>query len=158
MRRALPFFLLLAACGGGGADGNAAVTSNQLEQLSTPQVETQDPQASARLQPITVQDLEREGLLGAGCEFSSDGVMLLASVGSDAIIRVEDEIRHLVQSAPPGPTGAFFEERQLSVSVGRTGQIGAAADESTAWPARLTVTNRRSEVQVELAGVWTCGV
>lgn len=148
--------LLLPGCGEPGAAGTDAATANQIERLSTPRVEKQDPQASARLQPITPEDLEREGLLGAGCEFSLEGHTLLVAVGSDAIVRVEGALRHLIHSAPVGPTGGFFEDRQLSVSVGRTSDAGTAANPSAGSAARITVSNRRTEVQREMIGAWRC--
>lgn len=148
--------MFVAACGAdGGAGGNA--TENQIEKLSTPRVEKADPGETARLEPLTPQDLEREGLLGAGCAFSSEGRTLLAAVGGDAVVRIQGELRHLVPSAPVGPTGGFFEERQLSVSVGRTAGTPIAAEEAGSWPARITVTNRRTEGRQEQSGLWTCG-
>jgi hypothetical protein len=150
--------LLLAGCGSvedGEAEG--AATSNQIERLSTPEEEKQDPEATVRLQPIDIADLDREGMVGAGCDFSREGQMLLASVGSDAVVKLGGEIRHMIHSAPVGPTGGFFEDRHLSISVGRTAEDSAGADETHAWPARITITNRRAEIQRELQGVWTCG-
>ena len=151
--------LLLAGCGSAGDDGGAegAATTNQIARLSTPEEEKQDPEATVRLQPITLADLDREGMIGAGCDFSREGQMLLASVGSDAVVKQSGEIRHMIHSAPVGPTGGFFEDRHLSISVGRTTEDAAAANETHAWPARITVTNRRAEIQRELQGVWTCG-
>ena len=151
---------LLSACGGDGPTttpaGNAADT-NQIERLSSPQEEV-DPQAAARLQPLTMQDAEREGLLGAGCTFTAGGRMLLVAAGSDAIVRINGEIRHLVHSGTVGPTGGFFEDRQVSVSVGRVDEdSGEAGPESMRWPARITFTNRRAETDQELGGLWSCG-
>ena len=154
--RLLLALLLLAGCRE-QAPGQGNATANQIERLSAPRVEKADPRASARLQPLTLEDLDREGLTDAGCDFSSEGRTLLAAVGSDAIVRVENILRHLVHSAPVGPTGGFFEDRQLSVSVGRTAEGGPAAGEAGAWPARVTVTNRRTEVQQQMTGLWTCG-
>jgi hypothetical protein len=150
---------LLAGCGGTGQGGEAkgAASTNQIERLSTPEEEKQDPEATVRLQPITLADLDREGMVGAGCDFSREGQMLLASVGSDAVVKQSGEIRHMIHSAPVGPTGGFFEDRHLSISVGRTAEDGAAAGETHPWPARITITNRRAEIQRELRGVWTCG-
>ena len=150
--------LLLAGCGSAGESGGAegAATTNQIERLSTPAEEKQDPEATVRLQPINLADLDREGMVGAGCDFRRDGQTLLASVGSDAVVKLGGEIRHMIHSAPVGPTGGFFEDRQLSISVGRTAEDGAAADGANTWPARITITNRRAEIQRELQGVWTC--
>ncbi len=151
--------LLLAGCGRSGEPANgAAADTNQIERLSTPKVEAPDPTATARLQPLTPEDLEREGLTGAGCFFTRDERLLLAAVGSDSLIRIGGALRHLVPSAPVGGTGGFFEDRQIGVSVGRTGEEGTlAGEEAASWPARLTVTNRRTRAETKLAGTWTCG-
>jgi hypothetical protein len=148
--------LLAAGCGSAGDEpaGNPADT-NQIERLATPRVEKADPQASVRLQAITEADVHGEGMAGAGCRFVRDGRMLLASAGSDALIRIAGELRHLIHSAPVGPTGGFFEDRQLSVSVGRDRDAPVAGG-SPSGPARITITNRRTEAQIELRGVWTC--
>ena len=153
----LALLLLLAGCGPGGAGGEGAADTNQIERLSTPKVVKPDPRATAQLQPLTPQDIEREGLLGAGCAFARDGRILLAAAGSDALVRHAGQLRHLIHSAPVGATGGFFEDRQLSVSIGRTSEAPAAAGAASGWPARITITNRRTEAQVELRGVWTCG-
>jgi len=156
MKRGALLALLLAGCGPGGAGGEGAADTNQIERLSTPKVEKPDPTASAQLQVLTPADIEGEGLLGAGCAFTRDGRILLAAAGSDALVRHAGQLRHLIHSAPVGATGGFFEDRHLSVSVGRTSEA-AAAGETAGWPARITITNRRTEAQVELRGVWTCG-
>ena len=156
MRAGLAPVLLLAACGAEAPEpGNA--TADQVERLSTPKVEKADPRASARLQPLAAIDLESEGVLGAGCEFRREGQLLLVAAGSDALVKIAGELRHLVHSAPVGETGGFFEDRQLSVSVGRTEGAGTTLDEASSWPARLTVTNRRTGAEFELRGTWSCG-
>jgi hypothetical protein len=45
----------------------------------------------------------------------------------------------------------------LSVSVGRTSEAAAGGDEAAGWAARITITNRRTEVQREMIGTWRCG-
>ena len=151
---ALAAIFLLAGCGGEDvANGNAS--ADQIARVSTPKEEKADPQASARLQPLTAADLAVEGLAGPGCSFSRNGQMLLAAVESNAIVRTGDGIRHMVHSAPVGPTGGFFEDRQLSVSAGRIGTFGE--ETVGTWPARITVTNRRTEAELRLQGDWTCG-
>jgi hypothetical protein len=151
------FVLLLAGCGSAVEQPNGSADTNQIQRLARPKVEKQDPRATARLQPLTVEDLEREGLIGAGCAFRREGHLLLVAVGSDALVRIGGARRHLVHSSPVGPTGGFFEDRQISVSVGRTEENGAPGDGGMAWPATLKVTNRRTEAEVELQGFWTCG-
>ena len=157
LARLLFSLLLLAGCDRGEGQPEGTANANQIERLSTPVEQTEDPRATVRLEPLSAADLEREGLLGAGCLFTVGDKRLLAAVGGDAVVRIQGEIRHLVHSAPAGATGGFFEDRQLSVSVGRASESGIAVEEGMRWPARITVTNRRAEIEVEQAGAWTCG-
>ena len=156
MRPAALLALMLAGCAP-EAPEEANATADQVERLSTPKVEKSDPLASARLQALAAIDLEREGLLGAGCEFRGGDRLLLVAVGSDSLVKIDGELRHLIHSAPVGETGGFFEDRQISVSVGRTEGEETTLDEASSWPARLTVTNRRTEIELELRGTWSCG-
>ena len=156
--------LLLAGCGSGGDPAGGGADANQIERLATPKaVEKPDPIATARLQPLAGEDLVNEGLLGAGCTFRRDGQLLLAAVGSDALVRVGGELRHLIHSAPVGDSGGYFEDRQLSISVGRIEEEDGAADNGSGEeagpdsPARLKVVNRRTEAELDLRGSWTCG-
>lgn len=149
-------FVLLASCGGADEESGHA-TTNQIERLSTPKEERSDPQASARLERITPDDLQRAGLTAVGCNFSRDGRMYLAAVGNRALVRIAGQVRHLVQSAPVAPSGGYFQDRDLSVSVGRTDDARQVPAGANTWPARITVTNRRTEVQRRQRGSWTCG-
>ena len=148
--------VLLAGCGASEKPSNVAADTNTLERVSTPKQEEEDPRASVRLQTVSADDLQREGLFGTGCWFMRDGRMLLASFGSDALVSVAGQLRHLVHSAPVGPTGGFFEDRYLSVSVGRDPESAQEADQAATWPARITITNRRTQAQLKLRGSWTC--
>jgi hypothetical protein len=152
---ALGLALFLAGCGSEEEHANGAADTNQIERLATPRVEKADPKASVRLQAIEQADIAGEGMSGAGCRFVRDGRLLLASAGSDAVIRIGGELRHLIHSAPVGPTGGFFEDRRISVSVGRD-RDAPTTGASPSGPARITITNRRTEAQLELRGVWTC--
>jgi hypothetical protein len=134
------------------------VSANQIERLSTPEVENPDPQAPARLQPLRRADLDQAGLSAPACAFGRDGRMLLAISSGDAIVRAAGMLRHLTHSSPAGPTGGFFEDRQISISVGRTGEVPPGEGAAGSWPARITVTNRRARAQIELDGVWRCGM
>ena len=148
--------LPLAGCGSGEAPANGSADTNQIERLARPKVEEKaDPIATARLQPLSLEDLEQAGMHGAACTFRRDDVLLLAAVGSDALVRIAGELRHLVHSAPVSETGGFFEDRQIAISVGRLEEgAGVAAD--GAWPGRLKVINRRTEAELELRGTWAC--
>ena len=139
--RAWPLLCLaLAACGGAG--GNNAATTDQIERLSTPDNGVEAVSASARLAPLQVADIGD----GRGCRFAREGRILFYATGEDAVARLSGALRHFASTAPAAPTGGFFEDRQISISIGRT-------DDGD----RLTVTNRRTEVQEQLRGVWRCG-
>ena len=161
MRAALPLALILL-CGCGARDilgENKGVTAEQLANLSTPQVETEDRSPSVRLQPLVPADLVGDDPVGAGCDFTREGQLFLAASRSDAIARIDGRLLHLVHSSPANATGAFFEDRRLSISIGRRPDAAGATPapgEAGGWPARLTVTNRRTQAQSEMDGVWRC--
>jgi hypothetical protein len=151
--------LWLTGCGGGDGAGNAKVDANQIDRLSRPKVEPQvDPQISARPQPLTGADLRGAGMPDPPrCDFSADGHRLFAAHGGDSIARINGILSHFDQPSPAGPTGTFVTDRQLSISIGRTDEIDPGGTGDDRLPARLTVTNRRTRAQVELAGTWRCG-
>jgi len=151
--------LSLAACGGGQGAGDAKVDANQIERLARPKTEPQeDPQISARPQPLTGADLRSAGMPDPpGCDFSADGHRLFAAHRGDSIARVNGTVVHFDQPSPAGPTGTFVTDRQLSISIGRTDEIDPGGTGDARWPARLTATNRRTSAQVELTGTWRCG-
>ena len=136
---------LLAGCGDPGEKG--AVSAEQIERVSTPKNEVADVRPSARLEPLSGDEIAEVGRDG-GCIFSRGPDILLVAAGSNAIARIDGAARHFVQSAPVEPTGGFFEDRRISISIGRTGAEGPAA--------RATATNRRTETSEEIAGTWTC--
>jgi hypothetical protein len=157
MRAVLALAMLLSGCGDGAAVTDRSASENQMERLSTPIKEVTDPEAAARLQPLDRADLAQAGLADPLCDFSRDGRMLFAVSAADAIARVGGTVRHFGHSALAEPTGGFFEDRQVSVSVGRVGQVPPGGGAAGSWPARITVTNRRAEAQTELNGIWRCG-
>ena len=79
--RAVAFGLAVAVCGCGEApvDGNGSATANQIERLSAPREEEGDLQVSARPMPLSVADVEREGLSGPGCSFTGGGTRRASS-------------------------------------------------------------------------------
>lgn len=159
MRAAFVLALLpLAACGGGQNSAATKVDSNQIERLSRPKVEPQeDPQISARPQPLTGADLRDAGMPDPPhCEFSADGRRLFVAHGGDSIARINGTLAHFDQASPAGPTGAYGTDRQLSISIGRSDVTDPGGTGDDRWPARLTATNRRTRAQIEITGTWRC--
>jgi hypothetical protein len=158
MRAFLALFALLAGCGDRAGISNQGPSENQIARLSTPKQEAVvDRQAAARPQPLALADLEQAGMGAPACEFGRDGRRLFAVSADDAVARIGGAVRHFAHASPAGPTGGFFEDRQVSVSVGRVDQVPPREGAAGSWPARLTVTNRRADAQVELEGIWRCG-
>jgi hypothetical protein len=157
MRAGLFLSLLLAGCGHEVPVSNGGANEAQIQRLSTPTQPVVDTQAGARLRPLTVGDLGRAGMAEPPCDFSRDGRMLLAVSAGDAIANVAGTVRHFAHAVPAGPTGGFFEDRQVSISVGRTGEVAPGEGAAGSWPGRITVTNRRARAQIELDGMWRCG-
>jgi hypothetical protein len=91
------------------------------------------------------------------CDFRNDGHVLLAATPSDALARINGRLYHFNHSSPVAPTGGAFEDRQFSISVGRTAETSAETGRVGRWPARMRVTNRRARAQVDVEGVWRCG-
>lgn len=155
MRLAAPLLLLLAGCGGSPGGENAGITANQLERLAKARPEpVADPQLAARPQALLPADLEGAAMVRPACDFSKNGHMLVAATPGDAIARIDGRLYHFSHSSPFGPTGGFFEDRQLSISIGRVAETTGRAGR---WTARMTVTNRRANAQVEIVGTWRCG-
>jgi hypothetical protein len=149
--------LLLAGCGHEVPVSNGGASVEDIQRLSTPKQVVVDTQAAARLQPLAPADLASAGMVAPSCDFSRNGRMLLAVSPSDAIARVAGGLLHFAHSSPAGPTGGFFEDRQLSISVGRVGAVIPGQGTAGSWPGRITATNRRAHAQVELEGIWRCG-
>jgi hypothetical protein len=157
MRSALVLCLLAAGCSSKVPVSNGGANEAQIQRLSTPKVIEVDTQAGARVQPLAPGDLALAGIGAPPCDFSRDGRMLLAVSAADAVARVAGTLRHFVHSSPAGRTGGFFEDRQVSISVGRIGEVSPGEAAAGRWPGRMTVTNRRARAQIELDGVWRCG-
>ena len=157
MRAGLALCLLLAGCGQREVPvSNGGANEAEIQRLSTPKEVVVDSQAAARMRPLSLADLDQAGMQTPLCDFSRDGRMLLAVSTADALAHVGGTLRHFAHSSPAGPTGGFFEDRQVSISVGRVGEIAPGEGPPGSWPGRITVTNRRARAQIELDGVWHC--
>ena len=142
---AIALFSLLAACGEPVVGDDRGVTANQLARLSTPRVEAPDPAAAVRLQPLGLADLDSAGMPDPLCEFVRRGRLIFAASSSDAIARIGGRVLHFTHSGRMERGGGFFEDRQISISIGRVGPN-----------ARIAVTNRRDGAQLQGVGEWRC--
>jgi hypothetical protein len=144
---ALAALALLAGCGGGEeAPENRGIGTEQIRRVSTPpNLIKQDPTAAIAIQPLTPIE---SALVSPGCRFVRNGHTLVVATGGDAIARIAGSLRHFVQTAPVTASGIFLEDRQVSISIGRTAAEGDAA--------MLRITNRTNAAQRDWAGTWSC--
>jgi hypothetical protein len=138
---------LLAGCGGGeDVPENRGISTEQIQRVSTPpNLIKHDPTAAIAMQPLTAIE---SALVGPGCRFVRNGQTLVVATGGDAIARIAGSLRHFVQTAPVTASGIFLEDRQVSISIGRTAREGDAA--------MLRITNRANAAQRNWAGTWSC--
>ena len=152
MRAVLALALLAAGCG----EAPQPPSEDQLANLSSPaEPPPADPRDAIRLAPLSRSDVAAFG--PGSCRFAAGGRVLVAADQQDSIARVGGRLLHFAQSSPVGPTGGFFEDRQISLSIGRVQSAEGPVATAAGWPALLTVTNRRDDVQIELSGYWRCG-
>jgi hypothetical protein len=154
-RLLLSVVALLAGCARSEDPSAAAPDSNQIERLASPKEEEPDFEASARLEPLRIDDVANL-LVVPRCTFNRNEELLISGSRAEVVARIGGQVRHLPAAGPVGPTGGFFEDRELSISVGRTADGEGAEREVGDAPARAATTNRTTNVQSEAGGVWSC--
>jgi hypothetical protein len=143
-RMAALLTLLAAAC---GENGNGNASREQIERLSRPaENKVEDVSRTARLQPL--QQADAASLPRASCRFVRENRVYVLGSAEGALARIGGGLRTLVPAGPVGETGGFFEDRQLSLSVGAGTAVGSG---------RVLVTNRRTGAQTMILGIWNCG-
>lgn len=155
----------LAACGQEEPGLNNQQFAEAIENVAEARPEP-DPKPEApgpSLVAIASEDIAGALAPGAGCDFSSSGGLLFASIGTDALARVNGIATRLRASAPIGPSGGFFEGERFAISIGRLDDLAdnrLTPGAATSWPARLVLSDRRRDTsdELRLEGTWRCGV
>ncbi|MEA3017218.1 MAG: hypothetical protein QOI38_1940 [Sphingomonadales bacterium] len=158
----LPGVAALALLAGCGPDAPQLTNQQMADAIENIAEETPTPDrgpALPALIEIRRDDVERELQRGAGCDFSEGGRLLFVAVAGDAFAKVNGSPVHLAASGPMGPTGGYFVNERFSISVGRLTESGVTVGETTTWPARIVLTDRRAEQNgvLRLEGSWRCG-
>jgi hypothetical protein len=149
--------LLAAGCGDRSPMGEErGVTQEQIERLSSPTPPT-PAEAQVQLEPLGIDDIQSEALIGAGCTLMLGDAILLAAVSGRAAARVDGRLVRLAHEGPLGESGGFFRGQGLSVSVGRAAGPGSAVEEGRSWPVRATVTRRADNLSHAFEALWVCG-
>ena len=144
MRAATALVLALLAAGCGRRDDGAA-SSEQLNRIAFQQNRMADIGRTARLQPLGAFAAPAD-YQGPICRFTQGTELLVVAFGNAAAARVDGVLRTFQAQAMIGPTGGFYRDNELALS------IGVEPDE----PARARVTNRVTEAQEDAYGVWAC--
>ena len=140
---ALGLILLAAGCGQGR---DAEVNSELLERIAIQQNESMDIEATVRLQPIA-GIVPPPAYAGRECRFTRGSEVLIHAFSAAAAARIDGVVRVFRVEGPVGPTGGFFRDRELAISIGMA--PGA--------PARARVTNRATRRELDVEGQWQCG-
>ena len=156
---------LLAGCGGDGDGEAAALNEQQLSETIVNVAEARpDPTPGPpgpSLVKLSREDVERALPPGPGCDFSDGGELLfVAENKGQALAKVNGLPVSLRAEGPVGPGGGFFATPRYRVSIAPLSRDGVEIADSTTWPARLVLTDRRSgEKSNELSteGTWRCG-
>lgn len=138
---------LLAGCG--AEEGrNRAPDTAQIRELSTPKNIVAPPENTTELLPLSREDISRAGFGTAPCAFVAEGRLLIVASGESALARFRGGLRRLPPSGLVDLRGAYFEDREIGISIGR--------DMNEEGPARARITDRRAEEQRDMIGDWTC--
>ena len=122
------------------------------------------PPVAIELQPMTFEDFEKQGLLGAGCNFAKKegGDILLVAGPEIAAFKRDGEF--VTAASDTGsqqlPYGAFEKYSGLANAIRITldpETSNRQAPELTYYAGSLTITDEYDRPALELDGVWECG-
>ena len=133
--------LLVAGCGGEAKDEPLLPPdelANRVEMLRTARSEEElRPPRLGRLTPAEVDPRFRGR---PSCRLEAEGRTLLVQRGTVAVARIDDKVRLLAAAGPVTSSGAYFEAAGVTVSIGRSAPVAAAADvPGISWPAGVTI-------------------
>ena len=144
MRVAAMVTLTLLAAGCGGEE--APVNSAQLNRIAFQRNEMADVGLTARLQPLGAFAAPAD-YRGPICRFTRGADTLVFAFGNAAAARVDGRLRSFRAQAMIGPSGGFYRDEELALSIGVEPNR----------PARARVTNRLTEAREDVEGLWECG-
>jgi hypothetical protein len=154
----------LAGCGGGSEEPvpvNEQQLAETIEEVAEARPDPEPGPPGPSLVKLSREDVERELPPGAGCDFSDKGeLFLVAQSSGEALARVSGLPVRLRAEGDIGPSGGFFATARYRVSIAPLARDGVTIGESTTWPARLVLTDRRSGEktnELRMEGTWRCG-
>ena len=150
--------LLLVGCAGGDEDEPLLPPdelANRVEVLRTARTEEElRPPRLGRLAPAEVGTRFRGR---PSCRLESEGRTLLVQRGAAAVARVDGKVRLLAAAGPVTSSGAYFEAPGVTMSIGRSAPVAAAADKSgISWPAGVTIGGNDDVPIEKREAQWRC--
>jgi hypothetical protein len=136
---------LLCLASGCGQQRDSSANTQQLERIAFEQNKFDDIGRTARLQPLGAFAAPAD-YRGPVCRFTRGADILVYAFGSAAAARIDGTLRTLRAQAPIGPSGGFYRDDELALSIGvESGEQASAR-----------ITNRLTEAREDAIGVWTC--
>ena len=148
--------LLLAACGPSGQErGLSEEEINALGLGHNASTEKAPTPSSIGLDPLAPEDLVAANMR-PGCMLRVGGQPVLAAEQYRALVNRYGQRTELSVDGPVGATGGFFQNQNISVSVGRP-YDRADPDQLPSGPARVRLNDRRQNTSTEVEADWSCG-
>lgn len=158
MRLALVLAMTIACAGCAEAEPEEPIDIEQMNR------DALGPPVPIELQPMTFEDFEEQGLLGAGCNFArQEGGDILLVAGSE-IAAFKRDGEFVTAASDTGskelPYGAFEKYSGLAnaIRIALEPESGQQqAPELTYYRGSLTITDEYDRPALKLDGVWECG-
>lgn len=168
MRRALVLVVLtLASCGKPANEEGAGDAARQPTiAVNTPSGKPLPPAEAFEPQPVAWADIERAGLVGAGCAYmpagkGADDALLIATSEGAVMKRRGAPVTFTPDpDSPEMPYGtrAIYNGTGVSLEIAKGGGEGEVSGEETVrWPGTITVRDQQHRISYQAAGSLECG-
>ena len=150
--------LLLAGCGGTDGDQPLLPPDELAKRVEVLRVATTEEELRPpRLGRLTPADVGTRFRGRPSCRLEWEGKTLLVAKGPAAVAKIDNELRLLAAAGPVASSGAFFKAPGVTVSIGRSAAVAAAADApGISWPAGVTIGGAE-DVPIEKRDArWRC--
>lgn len=155
--------LLLTACGEGPTPAEKAAEDAKAVAMVEAANRRYAPPQALDPRPITPADLQRHGLLDAGCSFEAEGQSdpMLVARPKRAVMKLDKELTSFAsdpgsKSLPLG-TWTHYVGKAGSLRIEAEGAGDPAAQNRLEWAARLTATDQHDRIVYSSPGKLRCG-
>lgn len=158
--------LLLSGCSQEPTEEQLAAKAREDEvAIASVEAAQVPPPRPVKLSAITFQDVERENMFGAGCNFASVGDAdepFAIAQGEGGFLKVDSRIERFAPDAGSAELPYNARERYTSTTRSFRLQMDSAVgrqsgSETVDYPGRLTVSDDRDRVVYQADGVVQCG-